>query len=90
MHDIKLERIIPQYNKNYAQCTHMEGDAPPEDVGGPTGFQYVLEVLNNKEHTEYANIKSWISCMGWKPITEEDIDKVNQRLVKRQYGHYWR
>lgn len=89
-HDIKLERIIPQYNNNYAQCTLMEGDAPHEDVGGPAGFQYVLEVLKNKDHTEYANIKSWISGMGWKPIAEGDLEKVNQRLVKRQYGHYWR
>jgi hypothetical protein len=68
----------------------MEGDAPHEDVGGPAGFQYVLEVLKNKDHTEYANTKSWVNSIGWKPIAEGDIDKVNQRLMKRQYGHYWR
>lgn len=89
-HTIKLERIISQYNKSYSQCTLMKGDAPPEDVGGPPGFQYVLDVLQNEEHEDHSNIKSWIRSMSWRPIAEGDIDKVNQRLRERMYGHYWR
>lgn len=88
-HDVKLERIVPQNNINYARCMHMEGDAPQEDVGGPAGFQYILDVLKNKKQAEQANTKSWISGMGWKPIAMGEIDKVNQRLMKRQYGHCW-
>lgn len=89
-HMIKLERIIPLYNKNYAQCTLMEGDTPPEDVGGTSGFHYMLDVLKNEKHQDYAEIKAWVSGMRWRPVTEVDLDKVNQRLMKRQYGHFWR
>ena len=45
-------RIIEDYNGDCAQCTFMEGDAPPEDAGGPGGFQSMLEILRDEKHPE--------------------------------------
>ena len=88
-HFIKCERIVKGYNRNYAQCTLMEGDAPPEDVGGPSGFQNLLEILKDGTHPECAEMKEWADGMHWKPLAEGDMDKVNRQLERRQYRYIW-
>jgi hypothetical protein len=88
-HFIQCERIVKDYNKNYAQCTSMEGDAPPEDVGGPGGFQNLLTILGDENHSEYAEMKAWADGMRWKPLAEGDMDKVNRQLARRQYRYIW-
>jgi len=69
-HYIQCEQIVKDYNRNYAQCTSMEGDAPPEDVGGPGGFQNLLEALEDETHSEHAEMKAWADGMRWKPLAE--------------------
>ena len=88
-HFIKCERTVKDYNKNYAQCTYMEGDAPPEDAGGPGGFQDLLEILKDETHPEYSDMKKWADGMHWKPLAEGDMAKVNRRLEMREYEFYW-
>jgi hypothetical protein len=87
-HYIQCEQIVKDYNRNYAQCTSMEGDAPPEDVGGPGGFQNLLETLEDETHSEHAEMKAWADGMRWKPLAEGDMDKVNRQLARRQYILY--
>ncbi len=88
-HFIQCERIVKDYNKNYAQCTFMEGDAPPEDAGGPDGFQNFLAILKDENHPEYAEMKEWADGMRWEPLAEGDIAKVNRCLKRRGYGFHW-
>lgn len=88
-HFIKCERIVENYNENHAQCILMEGDAPPEDVGGPDGFQNMLEILKDEAHPEHEQMKAWIGRMQWKPLAEEDLAKTNQYLANRHYGCRW-
>jgi len=39
LHDIRLELVLPLEPRNrYPICTEGEGDCPPEDCGGPSGF----------------------------------------------------
>lgn len=87
-HRIRCERIIDNYNGNYALCTHMEGNAPPEDVGGPGGFHDMLEILKNEDHPEYGDTKAWVEGMRWRPLAEGDLEKRNRALARRDYGHY--
>jgi hypothetical protein len=88
-HRIQCERFIDNYNGNYALCTHMEGDAPPEDVGGPGGFQGMLEILEDEAHPEHEDTKAWAEGMRWRPLAEGDMEKKNRRLAKREYGQSW-
>ena len=87
-HFIRCERIIEDYNENFAQCLHMEGDAPPEDVGGPGGFQDMLGILQDEGHPEHEHIKSWALGMRWRPLAEGDLEKRNRALARRHYGHH--
>ena len=84
-HYIKYEQIIEHYNENHAQLILMEGDAPPEDVGGPGGFLNLLEILKDEAHPEHEDMKAWISGMYWKPLAEDDMERKNRHLAKRNY-----
>lgn len=43
-HDIRLERVLPlEPRKLYPVCIAGAGDCPPEDSGGPAGYQRLRE-----------------------------------------------
>ena len=43
-HDIWLERVLaPTPMQRYPVCSAGGGDCPPEDCGGPPGYQHVIE-----------------------------------------------
>jgi len=88
-HAVRLERIVRNYGRNFARCTLMEGDAPPEDAGGPGGFWNMLEILKDQAHPEYAERKRWADGMHWKPLQAGDMEEVNRHLEWREYGFWW-
>src|SRR5690554_1937534 len=49
-HEIKLEKIIDE-NRLYADCLAGEGTCPPEDCGGPWGYESLKEVLCDSKNT---------------------------------------
>ncbi len=57
-HDLVVEEVLdPQQN---SRCVDGGRAAPPEDSGGPWGYQYKLEVLADPEHEEYRDIVEWL------------------------------
>jgi hypothetical protein len=40
-------------------CISGEGNCPPEDVGGPPGYQELLEILADPQHPEFAERRQW-------------------------------
>lgn len=76
-HHIKLIRIIDDYDKNYPVCLSGEGDAPPEDVGGPGGYAEMLRVLSDPGNSEYESMKAWVDGMRWKKF---DLVEKNRNL----------
>jgi hypothetical protein len=43
-HDIRLEAMLPHdAGKTYSLCVAGAGDCPPEDCGGPPGYEHLLE-----------------------------------------------
>ena len=40
-------------------CTGGKGDTPWEDCGGPGGYMYMMEVLEDPTNAEYEEIKEW-------------------------------
>ena len=50
MHRIKLEKILPrEKNVDYPICVKGKRAAPPEDCGGVSGYENILEILKNPE-----------------------------------------
>lgn len=61
-------------------CTGRERACPPEDCGGPAGYEELLSILANPEHEEHASMKKWVG-KRFDP-NQFDREAVNKRLSK--------
>jgi hypothetical protein len=78
-HSVKVEKILSaEQNVHYPRCLTGKRACPPEDCGGPWGYQHLLDVLSDPKHEEYNEMVEWIG----RPIDAEafDIDGVNAEL----------
>jgi hypothetical protein len=62
-------------------CLAGENAAPPEDVGGPPGYELFLEALGNPQHEQHEEMLEWIGGI-WDPRAF-DINRVNRSLRSR-------
>lgn len=76
-HEIAIETANTDYDRNYPVCLMGEGNTPPEDVGGISGYVEFLNIISNPDHKEYRNMCQWAQSQGYK---EFDIDMINRRL----------
>jgi hypothetical protein len=61
-HTVKIERIADALpGLSYPMLLDAKGRCPPEDVGGPPGYEELLTVLANPKHKRYAEITEWLS-----------------------------
>jgi hypothetical protein len=56
LHDIVLEQVLPaDPPKTYPICTAGAGDCPPEDCGGPEGYQAFIDARSSFAAYEQAH-----------------------------------
>ncbi len=78
-HEIKIEKILPaEKGKHYPLCLAGKRACPPEDCGGPWGYERLLEVLADPKHEEHEEMLEWIG--GAFDPEAFDLDEVNQAL----------
>jgi Plasmid pRiA4b ORF-3-like protein len=80
-HDLLLEAtVVSEPGAQYPCCLTGERSAPPEDVGGPSGYQDYLEAMADPEHKEHENMLAWRG-----PFDPESFSlaAVNQQLQKK-------
>jgi hypothetical protein len=70
-HYIEIENIIDGCDEDLPILLSGEGDAPPEDVGGPGGFAVFLEIMANPQHEEHQHLKEWAGSQWWHPFDFE-------------------
>jgi len=81
-HTILLENILPE-KREKASCITGKGACPPEDCGGPWGYERLKEILKDPKHKEYKEIKEWIGIEDVKDKFHPekfDIEYVNEIL----------
>jgi hypothetical protein len=60
-HTVKVERITDAVpGTTYPVLIHAAGRCPPEDVGGPWGYDEFLDALSDPAHENHAEMKDWI------------------------------
>jgi hypothetical protein len=80
-HTLKVEKIVPaDPTAHYPRCTAGSRAGPPEDCGGPPGYEHLLEALRDPKHERHEEMREWIGG----PFNPEtfNLDEVNQ-LLKR-------
>lgn len=76
-HRVTVEKVLMDYDKNYAQIIKYKGDTPYEDCGGISGYYELLRILDNPAHPEFEQMKEWTE----HHFTEKfDLENVNEHL----------
>jgi hypothetical protein len=72
-HTVEIEKTQPAVDgEAYPRCIAGKGACPPEDCGGPWGYQHLLEVLADPTHPEYADQRTWVD----EDFTPDHFDTV--------------
>lgn len=66
-HYIDVVDGVENYDKIHAELVDYHGDAPPEDVGGSSGFDHYLEAINDKNHPEHLEMMEWSAPKEYEP-----------------------
>jgi hypothetical protein len=77
-HTVAIEKAQPAVDgEAYPRCVAGKGACPPEDCGGPWGYQHLLEVLADHTHPEYADQRTWVG----EDFTPDHFDTVGANAV---------
>jgi len=83
LHDITVDGCFEKEDGGICPvCVRGQMNCPPEDCGGIAGFQNILEILQDKKHPEYINIKNWAGKNY--DATNFKRSTVNRQLKKLQ------
>ncbi len=81
IHKIKLEKILDQSPaETLPACIKGKNACPPEDIGGLWGYYDFLEVINDPEHPDHAEMAEWIGEDSFDP-TDFDLQLANGRMT---------
>lgn len=85
-HSIKIERILPAMpDLESVNLIEAIGRCPPEDVGGPGGYQEFLEAIVDPRHEHHRELKQWWGSASFDPntINNHQIEKALHALSKK-------
>jgi len=78
-HKIRIGKVASATpGQFYPQITSIEGRCPPEDIGGPPGYAYFLEVMADKHHPEYDEMME-IHGESFDP-NDLEADQIPERI----------
>lgn len=60
-HEVVLEKILPfDTQTKLPVCLNGSRACPPEDIGGPPGYEMLLEAIADPNHPEHADVLEWL------------------------------
>lgn len=75
------------FQEQYPVCISGENAAPPEDVGGPPGFEEFKLAIMNKKHKRHQEFMDWYDGgffqKGFK-TDWFDLEITNMKIGRRQ------
>ncbi len=78
-HDLLVEKILPrQKGVRYPVCVTGKRACPPEDVGGPWGYEDFLRAIRDPFHSEHEEYLTWIG--GEFDPEAFDLEEINAQL----------
>ncbi len=78
-HTVVLEKVLePQKGVKYPVCLEGKRSCPPDDCGGPHGYEDFLDAIKNPKHPEHESMLEWIG--GEFDPEEFDLEGINDDL----------
>lgn len=84
-HYIEVTGVFECFTDSAPVLIDGEGNSPPEDVGGPYGFEDFLAVMANPEHEEYESMKQWSEGQGYFDFNLEKVNRNVESILQWQY-----
>jgi len=80
-HEVVVEKILPRKSgQRLPCCLAGERSCPPEDCGGPLGYQELLEAIEDPKHEEH---EAMLELFGGSFDPEAfDLNGMNKHLTK--------
>lgn len=73
-HEVVMEEVVEDYELEYPQVVEGKGTCPPEDVGGPPGYDEFKRVMKDKTNPDHDHMKAWATSQGYQKF---NLAKVN-------------
>jgi hypothetical protein len=88
-HQIRVEAIIENDTRYPGKPVCLAGarNCPPEDCGGPWGYENFMKAIGNKKHKEHKELIEWVG--GSFDPEHFDLDEVNHLLRKIDLRPRW-
>ena len=80
IHEITLEQSRAGNSEDGLRCTGGARACPPEDYGGPPGYEMFLEAITDPRHEEHEAMLEWIG--GQFDSEGFDVATVNRALSR--------
>ncbi len=85
-HEVAVEKILPpKKGQVYPVCVDGARHRPPEDVGGVSGYERFLSIINNPKHPEHEDYLLWAEKdTGGRKFDPEYfyLNEINRALAK--------
>ena len=75
VHEILLEKVNADSHDRFPVLLESNGERPPEDVGGPGGFEEYMRVVSDPGSPDYESVVEWAKMARAKKRTLEEIDR---------------
>ena len=82
-HEIRVEEIH-EGAPEQVRCLEGARCCPPEDCGGPYGYDELMEIIFDPKHPEYESRRDWLG-EGFDP-EQFNVEIVNRRLKRLKVG----
>lgn len=88
-HDIQVEAIDrADPALTYPRCVTGRRACPPEDCGGPWGFEELIRALGDAKHPHHDMDPDWMQELGQSGYDPAhfDLDEINEALARLSTG----
>ncbi len=80
-HTIQVEKVLPEDEDTpTTRCIKGRRACPPEDCGGPHGYEHLLNILSDPNHPDHAHMSEWAPS-DFDP-DKLDIPSINAQLKR--------
>lgn len=92
-HKITLEEIDKKNISPLPKLIAGKGTCPPEDCGGPGGYAHFKEVVADKNHPQYQDMKEWLYPGDEEDLFDEDeaiwdADEFDLEIEKEMFDEF--
>ncbi|MCI0621784.1 MAG: plasmid pRiA4b ORF-3 family protein [Acidobacteria bacterium] len=82
-HDLFLEGSPqPASDLTYPRCVAGERNCPPEDVGGPRGYEDYLQAMADPSHEQHEEMMAWRCPFDPEAFSVEDVNWKLARMFR--------